>query len=109
MSGGAFNYEQYKIGQIAEAIESRIFHNGSTERDRYGELVHCEFPADIIAEFKRAINLLREAQVYAHRIDWLLSGDDGEYSFRARLREDLNGLRPYQDASADVDPPQTTT
>jgi hypothetical protein len=32
------------------------------------------------------------AQVYAHRVDWLLSGDDGEESFLRRLAEDLKNL-----------------
>jgi hypothetical protein len=32
------------------------------------------------------------AQIYAQRIDWLISGDDGEDSFRERLKEDLEKL-----------------
>jgi hypothetical protein len=30
--------------------------------------------------------------VYAHRVDWLVSGDDGEESFMKRFDEDLNKL-----------------
>jgi hypothetical protein len=33
------------------------------------------------------------AEIYAQRIDWLLSGDDGEDSFRKRLKEDLERLK----------------
>lgn len=33
------------------------------------------------------------AQVYAQRIDWLLSGDDGEDNFHLRLKEDLANLK----------------
>jgi hypothetical protein len=33
------------------------------------------------------------AEIYAQRIDWLLSGDDGEDSFRERLKEDLEKLK----------------
>jgi hypothetical protein len=35
---------------------------------------------------------LKIAQVYAQRVDWLVSGDDGEESFITRLDEDLNKL-----------------
>jgi hypothetical protein len=41
---------------------------------------------------KEAVNVLRVAQIYAHRIDWLFSGDDGEESFLKRLDEDLEKL-----------------
>ena len=33
------------------------------------------------------------AQVYAHRIDWLVSGDDGEDSFHRRLKSDIAELQ----------------
>lgn len=104
MSGGAFNYDQYRIGYIADEIDDRIFHNGSTEQNEYGDLRYHAYPPDIIEAFKRAANLLREAQVYAHRIDWLLSGDDGEDSFRSRLRRELDGLKPYQIPADDPAP-----
>jgi hypothetical protein len=32
---------------------------------------------------------LRKASIYAHRIDWLLSGDDSEDTFLKRLKEEL--------------------
>lgn len=96
MSGGHFNYDQYKISQMADQIEDLIFHNGSQERDGYGELRHQEYAPDIVEEFKAAANKLREACVYAQRIDWLVSGDDGEDSFRRRLAADLKDLKPYQ-------------
>jgi hypothetical protein len=46
----------------------------------------------VIAKFKDAVNILNIAEVYAQRIDWLLSGDDSEESFLKRLDEDLNKL-----------------
>jgi len=36
--------------------------------------------------------ILRQAHVYAQRIDWLVSGDDGEDSFHRRLKHDLEKL-----------------
>jgi hypothetical protein len=35
---------------------------------------------------------IRVAAVYAQRIDWLISGDDGEESFLERLKEELGQL-----------------
>ena len=36
--------------------------------------------------------MIRVAEIYAQRADWLLSGDDGEEEFHERLKEDLEGL-----------------
>ena len=96
MSGGYFDYAQYRISQIAEDIDTVIFNNGSSQLDEYGDRVSCDLPHDIIEEFKRAANAMRLAYIYAQRCDWLLSGDDGEDSFRARLRKDLAELRQYE-------------
>jgi hypothetical protein len=46
----------------------------------------------LIEEFKNAVKYLKIAQVYAQRVDWLVSGDDGEETFMKRLDEDLNDL-----------------
>jgi len=108
MSGGHFDYDQYKIGYIADSIEKLIENNGREKtkeelkdegwRDpdwykKYPEdLFHCKYPDEVIEEFKKGVELLRKAQIYAHRIDWLVSGDDGEESFLRRLKEDLEGL-----------------
>jgi hypothetical protein len=43
-------------------------------------------------EFINGLKIIKMASVYAHRIDWFLSGDDGEESFKRRLKEELNGL-----------------
>ena len=43
---------------------------------------------------KEGIDILKRAFIYAQRIDWFLSGDDGEDSFLRQLEEDLkaNGI-----------------
>jgi len=40
--------------------------------------------------------VLRKAAIYAQRIDWLLSGDDGEESFLERLKEELDAPEQRQ-------------
>lgn len=112
MSGGHFNYDQYKIGYIADSIEEEIERNGREKTreeikqeswrtpdwyEQYPEdKFHYEYPPEVIEQFKIAVRKLREAQIYAHRIDWLISADDGEESFLRRLKDDLNNLYKSQ-------------
>ena len=89
MSGGHFNYEQYKIQMIADDIEQIILSNDSTEIDQWGSKKGYGFTPETIAEFKKGLSILRQAHIYAHRIDWLVSDDDGEDNFHSRLKHDL--------------------
>ena len=89
MSGGHFNYDQYKIGYIADEVEELILKNGSEEKDEWGYNKHCSFSPETIEEFRKGLRILRQAQIYAQRIDWLVSGDDGEDTFHTRLDHDL--------------------
>lgn len=93
MSGGRFNYHQYKIDYIADEVEQLIRTNDDTTLNEWGDTIGKNYPANIIAEFKRGLAHLRLAAIYAHRIDWLVSGDDGEETFVERLQDDLDILR----------------
>ena len=83
MSGGRFDYLQYRFKEIIDAIEDEIFNDTG-----YSKATE--------SEFKKAVELLKLAEVYVHRIDWLLSGDDSEDTFHERLKRDLAGL-PFRD------------
>lgn len=83
MSGGHFDYQQYRLTDIASLIEEAIARNVSDE---------YSFTLETIAEFRKAVKALRVALVYTQRIDWLLSGDDGEDTFRERLAAELAKL-----------------
>ena len=76
MSGGRFDYNQYRLTEIADQIEQEIADN-------------TEFSKKTIQELTKAVELIRTAQIYAHRIDWLLCGDDSEDTFHERLSDDL--------------------
>jgi len=109
MSGGAFEYTQYNITMIADEIEKEIERNGRAKTrdelknegwrndewyEKYPEdLNWYKHPDEIIEKFKKGVEILRKAYVYAQRIDWLLSGDDGEETFLDRLEKDLNELK----------------
>lgn len=107
MSGGHFDYQQFKIVEIAESIQSVIDNNfvemtedelrnawiSKEQLENYPKLkYHYSYPPEVIEKFKEGVEIIRKAYVYAQRIDWLLSGDDGEQSFLKRLDEELNKL-----------------
>jgi hypothetical protein len=94
MSGGAFDYKQYQLEYIADEIEQLIEINGTKResKESWEDEFHYKYPDDIIEKFKEAIKYLKLAKIYTHRIDWLVSGDDGEQSFRERLEEDLEKI-----------------
>lgn len=92
MSGGHFNYLQYRIGEIADEVAELIRDNDNESLDPFGNSIGCGFTAETIAEFRKGLKALREAEVYTQRIDWLVSGDDGEDSFHRRLADDLAKL-----------------
>lgn len=90
MSGGTFDYQQFRLQDIAERIQEEIDHNHIRPEwysadDWNGQ----KWTDKTIAEFRKAIKFLYKAQVYAQRIDWLLAGDDGENTFHERLKEEL--------------------
>ena len=80
MSGGYFEYKQYVFEEISDRISRYL-------------AGHPDEPEDIQQNFLDAIKVLDKAQIYAQRIDWYLSGDDGENSFRRRLAEELEGIQ----------------
>ncbi len=44
---------------------------------------------DTIDAMKEAYRQIRIAEIYAERVDWMMSGDDSEECFRERVKEDL--------------------
>lgn len=79
MSGGHWDYRQYQIEDMATDIERII------ELD-------CAESGPVLERFEKAAKTLRMAAAMAHRIDWLLSGDDSEETFLARWDKDMAKL-----------------
>lgn len=88
MSGGRFDYLQYRFTEIVDVIEQKIIDNNAEPRPK-DWFEPNNFREETIAEFKKGIEYIKKAQIYVQRIDWLLSGDDGEESFLKRLKEEL--------------------
>jgi hypothetical protein len=77
MSGGYFDYAQFKCDEIAHEIE-RIISTRSSD-----------FTPQTIARFQEAAEALCRAGTMAHRVDWLISFDDSEDDFHRRWDEEL--------------------
>jgi len=91
MSGGHFDYNQQKIGGIADEIEMFIQNNDIEDGDT-GIFIGLRYSPETLDEFCNAIRALKIARVYAQRVDWLVSDDDSEDTFHARLAIDLAEL-----------------
>ena len=58
--------------------------------DRYPDDADVlELSDETINAMKEAYRQMRIAEIYAIRVDWMMSGDDSEESFRERIKEDL--------------------
>ncbi len=78
MSGGAFDYIQYRIDEVADQLAK----HAAAEDFQYSNSTR--------GIFVNTVERLKYASVLLNRIDWLLSGDDGEKTFYKRLEDDLN-------------------
>jgi hypothetical protein len=86
MSGGHFDYQQYRLHDIASMIDELIA--GNEQPDCFGYARN--YSPETIAKFKLASEALERAGAMAQRIDWLVSGDDGEETFHARWKEEVD-------------------
>ena len=108
MSGGHWEYKQYQFTDVIDDLKSIIEKNGQPKTkeemkaegwnnaewyEKYpDDKFHYKYPDEVIEEFKNAVDIISRAQIYMHRVDWLLSGDDGDESFIKRLNQDLKKL-----------------
>lgn len=93
MSGGAFEYKQYHIEQLIEDMELLLKRVDKEPIDSF----ECDSLKNYIDDkdsFKKIveknIDLLKKSYIYTKRLDWFISGDDGEETFYERLEEDFN-------------------
>ena len=108
MSVGHWDYGQHRLIDVYEDIDRLVEKNGQpkTEQEKKEErwydddwyekypedLNHRKYPEEVIEEFKRGSDIIKLAYVYMHRIDYLLSGDDGEEQFLKRLKDERVNL-----------------
>lgn len=113
MSGGYFDFNYFHFDYIAEDIDEYINGHELDEDDveryiRDHDLDDSEkayirkhkhtipnrycYKEEVVEKMKEGLAAIRKAYIYAQRIDYLLSGDDGEKSFLNRLQKDLDKL-----------------
>ena len=105
MSGGKFSYKQWHIENIADQIEQEVILSGKPipkqqwsyyERQEFEEThkhpMNYAYPDSVLRRMEEAVYALRAAAIYAQRVDYLLSGDDGEEYFEERLSKELSEL-----------------
>ena len=92
MSGGYFDYVQYRITQAADEVDQYIRRCESDDTDEYG--YKPEYSDETIAKFRECEKTLRRAGEMLQRVDWLVSGDDGEECFHRQWAENVP---PYND------------
>jgi hypothetical protein len=92
MSGGHFDYIQFRVEDAADEIENIVENNDSTEKNDFGDETGRHYPPEVIGRFLVATHYIKAAAKMLHRIDWLLSADDGEETFLRRWDEDVAPL-----------------
>ena len=78
MSGGSLNY--WNANDPIDILKKELLF----AKNKYSEKA--------IQVMQETIRKLREAEIYSHRVEWFLSGDDGEDNLHERLKEDLEEL-----------------
>ena len=91
MSGGHFDYQQYRLEDIATAIDELIATNDDCGLDEYGFPKGRGYSPETIARFREAAHTLRRARDMAQRVDWLVSDDDSEDTFHERWAKEVRG------------------
>jgi hypothetical protein len=89
MSGGHFKYQQYRLNDIASQIKELIESNDDESLNEWGYRRGHGYSTETIEKFKIAVDTLEKAAIMAQRVDWLVSGDDGEDSFHRRWNKEL--------------------
>ena len=83
-----FRAKGIKLGK-EELLEVREFVYEYYKNKNGEQVWYDNYSKETLDEFRKGLDILNKAYIYAQRIDWLLSGDDGEESFHKRLKEDL--------------------
>lgn len=86
-SGRYFGFMPLYIETIADDIETMIWQNDNEKTNEDED--NFNFSPETIAEFKKAVQVLRVACIYAERIDRLAVYAETQSTFHARLKQKL--------------------
>ena len=85
MSGGFTENLQFRLEDLKEDIQKVIEYNN--EEGGSG------FSNETLDKIKGCMQSINKSVIYLHRVDKLLSGDDGEKEFHRKLKNDLDKVR----------------
>mgnify|MGYP001578034091 FL=1 len=86
MSGGYFDYNQYRLHDIANEI-LRVIENN--DKDTWDNIPGTHYSSNTLKNFQETTETLNRAETMVERIDYLLSGDDSEDSFHEQWKKEL--------------------
>ena len=98
MSGGFFEYQDYRMEDIAKLLRLEIAK--CRQKPDWVDDYRKSYPEAFLSEMSKAYNMLVETQARLHRLDWVFSGDDGVECYFRRLPEDMNELE-FDDPAKD--------
>lgn len=98
MSGGYFDYKQYQINDLIDEMEHIVQNcdmepaldkNGYNTCDNNSLKPYVKDTERFKKEVIKVKKYLELSKIYVQRIDWFLSGDDGEDTFYKRLDDEM--------------------
>lgn len=105
MSGGSMDYVAFKIRDAAQHVQhelanaelcrksGRLFDVSKYYQEKYPDVAYLQsseaLTDGVIKRLRDALICIRKAAIYAERVEWLTSDDDGHEEFCMRLDEQL--------------------
>ena len=84
MSGGHYDYQDFRLNEIVEQMKRDIISNNIPDQDNFD---YCpNFGQEIIESLKLLIPLIEDIREAIHHIDYLYSGDIGEKECLERIK-----------------------
>jgi hypothetical protein len=99
MSGGYWDYIQYRFQDIGDDLEKIVEQNDSEELDEWGQVMGRHYKPETIAKLKQTAKHVRETAKMLQRVDYLLEGDDGEEAFHRRWKADMEELHEQKEST----------
>lgn len=84
MSGGYFDYENYRLNDIADRLESLVALHDEKRLPEY----YANFSEKTYEIFRQTVIECRKLERTLHHIDYLLEGDHVEDTFLKRMNHD---------------------
>jgi hypothetical protein len=104
MSGGHFEYLQYKIHDAADELNCCVEHNEVATQDEFGDSLGAGFPEDVVKKLQETADTLELAAHRLHLADYLICGDHNIETFKEEWKklDELISLVPNSKAANQV-------